>query len=168
MEIKKSVCPYDCPDCCGLLVSVENGQAVKVAGDPAHPFTRGTLCPKMARYERTVHSPQRLTTPLKRTGPKGSGTFQPISWDEAIAGIARHWKTIIREDGAEAILPYSYAGTMGTIQYSAGHAFFFALGASSLDRTICAPAKAQGYQDVMGKTLPTATQEANHSDLIIL
>ena len=168
MEIKKSVCPYDCPDCCGLLVSVENGQAVKVAGDPAHPFTRGTLCPKMARYERTVHSPQRLTTPLKRTGPKGSGTFQPISWDEAIAEIARHWKTIIREDGAEAILPYSYAGTMGTIQYSAGHAFFFALGASSLDRTICAPAKAQGYQDVMGKTLPTAPQEAQHSDLIIL
>ena len=168
MEIKKSVCPYDCPDCCGLLVSVDHERAVRVTGDPAHSFTRGTLCPKMAHYERTVHSPLRLTTPLKRTGPKGSGQFTPITWDEAIKTISTQWKTIIHEHGAEAILPYSYAGTMGTIQYSAGHSFFYALGASSLDRTICAPAKSRGYRDVMGGTLPTAPQEAQHSDLILI
>ena len=125
MEIKKSACPYDCPDCCGLLVYTEGDEVIKVKGDPSHSYTRGTLCPKMARYERTVHSPARLTTPLKRVGPKGSGEFAPISWDTAIAAIASQWKTIIDTYGAEAILPYSYAGTMGTIQYSAGHSFFY-------------------------------------------
>ena len=168
MEIKKSACPYDCPDCCGLLVTVDKGKALNVAGDKAHPFTRGTLCPKMAHYERTVHSSKRLTTPLKRVGKKGAGEFVPISWEDAIAEIADRWQKIIKNDGAEAILPYSYAGTMGTIQYSAGHALFYALGATSLDRTICAPAKGYGYRALMGKTLPTAPQEAQHSDYIIL
>lgn len=167
-EIKPSVCPYDCPDCCGLLITVEDGKAVCVAGDPEHAFTRGTLCPKMAHYERTVHSPKRIMTPLRRIGQKGEGRFSPIGWDEAIEEIARRWHGITKEYGAEAILPYSYAGTMGTIGYSAGHALFYALGATSLDRTICAPAKSRGYRDVMGATLPTAPQEAQHSDMIVL
>lgn len=167
-EIKPSVCPYDCPDCCGLLITVEDGKAVCVAGDPEHAFTRGTLCPKMAHYERTVHSAKRIMTPLKRVGQKGEGRFSPIGWDEAIEEIAGRWQSIIRDYGAEAILPYSYAGTMGTIGYSAGHALFYALGATSLDRTICAPAKSRGYRDVMGATLPTAPQEAQHSDMIVL
>ena len=168
MHMYKSACPYDCPDCCGLLITTANGKAIKVEGDPAHPFTRGTLCPKMSHYERTVHSPKRLLTPLKRAGAKGTGEFVSISWQEAIDTIASHWRKIMDEYGAEAILPYSYAGTMGTIQYSAGHALFFALGASSLDRTICAPAKADGYRSLMGGTLPTAPQEAQQSDYIIL
>ena len=167
-EIKPSVCPYDCPDCCGLLITVEDGKAVCVAGDPEHAFTRGTLCPKMAHYERTVHSAKRIMTPLKRVGQKGEGRFSPIGWEEAIEEIAGRWQSIIRDYGAEAILPYSYAGTMGTIGYSAGHALFYALGATSLDRTICAPAKSRGYRDVMGATLPTAPQEAQHSDMIVL
>ena len=167
-SIKRSVCPYDCPDCCGLLITVEDGKAVCVAGDPEHAFTRGTLCPKMAHYERTVHSPKRIMTPLRRIGQKGEGRFIPIGWDEAIEEIAGRWQSIIRDYGAEAILPYSYAGTMGTIGYSAGHALFYALGATSLDRTICAPAKSRGYRDVMGATLPTAPQEAQHSDMIVL
>lgn len=167
-EIKPSVCPYDCPDCCGLLVTVQDGRAVHIAGAPNHPFTRGTLCPKMAHYERTVHAKGRIMTPLKRIGKKGEGRFKPISWDAAIAEIAEHWQSIIDDFGAEAILPYSYAGTMGTIGYSAGHALFYALGATSLDRTICAPAKSRGYRDVMGATLPTAPQEAQESDMIIL
>lgn len=167
-EIKPSVCPYDCPDCCGLLITVEDGKAVRVAGDPEHAFTRGTLCPKMAHYERTVHSAKRILTPLRRVGQKGEGRFIPIGWDEAIEEIAGRWQSIIRDYGAEAILPYSYAGTMGTIGYSAGHALFYALGATSLDRTICAPAKSRGYRDVMGATLPTAPQEAQHSDMIVL
>ena len=167
-EIKPSVCPYDCPDCCGLLITVEDGKAVCVAGDPEHAFTRGTLCPKMAHYERTVHSAKRIMTPLRRAGQKGERRFIPISWDEAIEEIVGRWQSIIRDYGAEAILPYSYAGTMGTIGYSAGHALFYALGATSLDRTICAPAKSRGYRDVMGATLPTAPQEAQHSDMIVL
>ena len=80
MKIYKSVCPYDCPDACGLLIYVEDGRVVKVAGDPAHSFTRGTLCPKMAHYERTVYSERRLLTPLRRCGPKGNGQFRPITW----------------------------------------------------------------------------------------
>lgn len=167
-EIKPSVCPYDCPDCCGLLVTVQDGRAVHIAGDPNHPFTRGTLCPKMAHYERTVHAKGRIMTPLKRIGKKGEGRFKPISWEAAIAEIAEHWQSIIDDFGAEAILPYSYAGTMGTIGYSAGHPLFYKLGATSLDRTICAPAKSRGYRDVMGATLPTAPQEAQESDMIIL
>lgn len=167
-EIKPSVCPYDCPDCCGLLVTVQDGRAVHIAGDPNHPFTRGTLCPKMAHYERTVHAKGRIMTPLKRIGKKGEGRFKPISWEAAIAEIAEHWQSIIDDFGAEAILPYSYAGTMGTIGYSAGHPLFYKLGATSLDRTICAPAKSRGYRDVMGATLSTAPQEAQESDMIIL
>ena len=168
MDIVRSCCPHDCPDGCGFLVTRENGRAVRVAGDPEHPFTRGTLCPKMAHYERTVHSAKRILTPLRRVGQKGEGRFIPIGWDEAIEEIAGRWQSIIRDYGAEAILPYSYAGTMGTIGYSAGHALFYALGATSLDRTICAPAKSRGYRDVMGATLPTAPQEAQHSDMIVL
>lgn len=94
-----SVCPYDCPDACGLVVDVEGGRVVSVKGDESHPFTRGTMCPKMAHYERTVYSPRRLTTPLKRTGPKGSGKFEPISWDQALAEIAASWEKNYRRKG---------------------------------------------------------------------
>jgi len=163
-----TACPYDCPDCCGLLVTVEDGRAVKIAGDPAHPFTRGTLCPKMAHYERTVHHPGRLVTPLRRTGKKGAGDFAPIPWDEAIAEITERFRAIAKGYGAEAILPYSYAGTMGAVQHNGYHAFFYRLGASNLLRTICAPAKSYGVQAVMGKSFITAPQEAQQSDCIVL
>lgn len=167
-EIKRSVCPYDCPDACGLIVEVENGTAVKVSGDPAHPYTRGVSCPKMVNYERTVHSPQRLTTPLLRVGPKGAGKFEPISWGEAIERIAAKWKEIISADGAEAILPCSYAGTMGLVQRNAGHALFYKMGASRLDRTICSPAKGYGWSAVMGATLSVPPDEVMDSDLVII
>jgi anaerobic selenocysteine-containing dehydrogenase len=167
-EIKRSVCPYDCPDTCGLLVEVEDGKAVKVSGDPEHPFTRGTLCPKMNHYESTVHSPLRLTAPLARTGRKGAGQFQPISWPEAVRRITERWKEIVKAYGAEAILPYSYAGTMGLIQRNSGHPFFYRLGASRLDRTICAPAKEAGWKAVMGSTLAPHPEELASSDLVIL
>lgn len=157
MKTCTSVCPYDCPDACGLVVTVDGGRVVSVAGDKSHPFTRGTLCPKMAHYERTVHSPRRLTTPLKRIGPKGNGQFAPISWDQALAEIAGTWKAIIAE-----------AGTMGIVQHDALHGLFYRLGASELDRTICAPAKGRGFKDVMGNTMPTAPQAAQDSDCIFL
>ena len=167
-EIKRSVCPYDCPDTCGLLVEVVDGKAVQVSGDPEHPFTRGTLCPKMNHYERTVHSPLRLTTPLLCTGPKGSGQFRPVSWKEAIQQIADRWKKIIAQYGTEAILPYSYAGTMGLVQRNSGHPFFYRLGASRLDRTICAPAKEAAWKAVMGGTAAPHPDEVAESDLVIL
>ncbi len=166
--MKRSVCPYDCPDTCGLLVEVADGKAVKVSGDPEHPFTRGTLCVKMNRYEQTVHSPLRLLHPLLRAGAKGSGEFCPISWDEAIDRIGEAWQRIIGQYGPEAILPYSYAGTMGLIQRNAGHPFFHRLGASRLDRTICSPAKGAGWKAVMGETPAPHPDEAEESDLIIL
>ena len=166
--MNRSVCPYDCPDTCGLLVEVADGKAVKVSGDPEHPFTRGTLCVKMNRYQETVHSPLRLTRPLLRTGIKGSGIFQPISWEEAIDRIAERWQEIIDQHGSEAILPYSYAGTMGLIQRNAGHPFFYRLGASRLDRTICSPAKDVGWKTVMGETPAPHPDEVAESDLVIL
>lgn len=166
--VQRSVCPFDCPDACGLLVTVQDGRATAVAGDPDHPVTRGLLCPKMQHYERTVHSPRRLTTPLRRSGPKGSGQFEPISWDEAVAQICSRWQEIIADHGAEAILPYSYAGTMGLVQRNSGHPFFHKLGASRLARTICSPAKEAGWQAVMGETPALDQNELLQSDLVIL
>ncbi|MBM4348374.1 MAG: molybdopterin oxidoreductase family protein [Deltaproteobacteria bacterium] len=167
-KIKRSVCPYDCPDACGLLVEVADGRAVQVNGDPDHPFTRGTLCPKMNHYQDTVHSPLRLTHPLLRIGEKGSGLFQPISWGEAIERITHRWQEIIKHSGAEAILPYSYAGTMGLIHRNAGHPFFYRMGASRLERTICSPAKEAGWKAVMGNTPAPHPDEVAESDLVIL
>jgi anaerobic selenocysteine-containing dehydrogenase len=167
-SLTRSVCPYDCPDACGLLVEVADGKAVSVRGDPEHPFTRGTLCSKMLHYERTVHSPLRLTTPLLRAGPKGGGAFERISWDGAIGRTAETWRRIIGSHGAEAILPYSYAGTMGLIQRNSGHPFFHRLGASRLARTICSPAKDAGYQAVLGETPAPHPDEVGKSDLVIL
>lgn len=167
-NIVRSVCPFDCPDTCGLLVTVENGRAVGVKGDPEHPYTRGLLCPKMVHYEQTVHSPRRLTTPLRRSGPKGRGAFEPVSWEEAVAEIAGRWRQIMAEWGSEAILPYSYAGTMGLIQRNAGHPFFHRLGASRLDRTICAPAKGAGWEAVMGATPAVRPESVADSDLVLL
>lgn len=167
-KIKRSVCPYDCPDACGLLVEVSDGRAIKVSGDPEHPFTRSTLCPKMNRYQDTVHSPLRLTQPLIRAGEKGSGQFQPISWEEAIRRIVDRWNAITKQFGTEAILPYSYAGTMGLIQRNAGHPFFYRLGASRLERTICSPAKEAGWKAVMGETPAPHPDEVAESDLVIL
>jgi anaerobic selenocysteine-containing dehydrogenase len=167
-ELKRSVCPYDCPDACGMLVEVAAGKAVRVAGDPDHPHTRGSLCPKMAHYERTVHSSDRLTQPLVRTGPKGTGQFRPVSWEEAVGTITERWQRIITEYGPEAILPYSYAGTMGMVQRNVGDAFFYRLGASQLERALCSPAKSYGWSAVMGGTIAPHPAEAAESDFIIL
>lgn len=166
--IHRSVCPFDCPDACGLLVEVADGRALKVSGDPDHPVTRGLLCPKMQHYEQTVHSPRRLTTPLLRSGAKGAGTFTPISWDEAIVRICTGWKELVAQHGGESILPYSYAGTMGLVQRNSGHPFFHKLGASRLERTICSPAKDAGWKSLMGETAAMDPTEVGQSDLVIL
>lgn len=166
----KSVCPYDCPDACGLIVSVENNRVVSVRGNRDHAFTRGTLCPKMAHYEQVVHSPLRLQYPMKRIGKKGIGEDQyiRISWDEALDTIVNNFKETISTHGSESILRYSYAGTMGVIQSPAADYFFRRIGATDQDRGICSPAKQAGFRSVYGDTLAIKPQEAQHSDLIVL
>lgn len=168
MKVQRSVCPFDCPDRCGLLVHIKDNRVVKVQGDPEHPFTRGALCMKMAHYEQTVHAPDRLLTPLLRTGPKGEGVFTPISWEEAVSRIVHTWNGIYTSHGAEAILPFSAGGNMGLVQRSAGHPFFHKLGASRLDRTICAPALEHGWASVMGDTPGVCPEEAGRSDFLLL
>src|SRR5207237_10590058 len=116
-SVFKNVCPLDCPDTCSMLVTVDAGRAVELRGDPDHPFTRGFLCQKMASYLDRVYSPERLMFPLRRVGAKGEGRFERISWDVAIATIAERFRDIARSaDGPQAILPYSYYGTMGNLQ----------------------------------------------------
>ena len=127
-----SVCPHDCPSQCALEVTVESGRITDVAGDARHPFTRGVICGKVHDYAERVYGPTRVLTPLRRVGAKGEGRFEPIGWDDAIEEIAHRWRRIVAQWGAEAILPFSYGGTLGLLQYSAGHPLFHALGASRL------------------------------------
>src|SRR5256885_7774039 len=109
-----------------LVVTVADGRLTSVTGNPDHPFTQGVICGKVREYAERVHSPLRVRRPLRRVGPKGAGEFAPISWDDAIGTIADRWRAIMATDGAEAILPFSYAGSMGQIQYFAGHPLFHA------------------------------------------
>lgn len=165
---RTSVCPYDCPDACGLTLTVEGDRLQQVQGMKTHSFTRGTLCQKMQHYERTVHHSGRLTTPLRRIGPKGSGQFEPISWDEALQEIAEKFQYCIDTYGSESIMPYSYAGTMGILQKSAGDPLFAILGATRQDKGICSPAKRYGWASIMGNTLGNRPQDMQHSDCVVL
>jgi anaerobic selenocysteine-containing dehydrogenase len=150
-KIVKTACPHDCPDTCSMLATVEDGRLLSVHGNPENPFTRGNLCRKVAHYEERVYSKDRVLYPMKRIGAKGAGQFDRISWDEAIATIAERWKAIISESGPEAILPYSYAGTMGVVNMSAcENRLWNRMGASGLLRTICSSAAEAGYGYING------------------
>src|SRR6516225_7924182 len=165
----RAVCPHDCPDTCSMVVRVNGGSAVELRGDPDHPFTRGFLCQKVARYlDRTYHA-ERLQWPMKRSGPKGKGEFTRISWEEAIDIIVRRFQAIAASvDGPQAILPYSYAGTMGKLQGSSlDRRFFHRLGASLLDRTICATAGAAGCDITLGTRAAIDPEAVVHARDII-
>ncbi|NMM36565.1 MAG: molybdopterin oxidoreductase family protein [Glaciimonas sp.] len=170
-SIIRAVCPHDCPDTCALLVTVQDGVATEVRGDPDHPTTAGVLCTKVARYaERTYHK-SRLLSPMKRIGKKGEGKFAPISWDEAITTIALRLHSISARggDAAQAILPYSYAGTMGLVQgESMAMRFFHKLGASRLERTICSTAGGEGYKYTIGARIGTDVEQTEHAKLILI
>ncbi|HXG10001.1 MAG TPA: molybdopterin oxidoreductase family protein [Gemmataceae bacterium] len=165
----RAVCPHDCPDTCGMVVTVQDGRAIDLRGDRDHPFTRGFLCPKVARYLERVYHPERLRWPMKRVGPKGQGRFQRITWDEAIATIADRFAAIAASpDGPQAILPYSYAGTMGKLQGSSlDRRFFHRLGASLLDRTICATAGAAGCDITLGTRAAIDPEAVVHSRYLL-
>ncbi len=168
--IIRGACPHDCPDTCATITTVRNGRAIRIQGDPDHPFTSGFLCAKVNRYlERTYH-PDRLTQPLRRVGAKGEGRFEPVSWDEAIGDIAARLRDIAASsDGPQAILPYSYAGTMGLLQGSSvDRRFFHALGASRLDRTICSMAGKVGMQMTLGASVGADGEGVPDCDLVLL
>ncbi len=153
LTVVKNVCPLDCPDTCSMLVTVQDGVAIDLRGDPGHRFTRGFLCQKMAGYLKRVYSPDRLLEPLRRVGRKGDGRFERTTWDDALGEISARFAAIAGSaDGPQAILPYSYCGTMGKLQSSSlDRRFFHRLGASNLDRSICATAGAVGYEYTMGR-----------------
>jgi anaerobic selenocysteine-containing dehydrogenase len=164
----KSVCPHDCPSACSLVVSAADGRVLSVTGDPDHPFTRGVICGKVHAYAERVHSPLRIAFPLRRVGPKGRGEFARVSWAAAITEIADRWRAVIARSGAEAILPFSYAGTMGRIQYHAGHPFFHALGASRLDRTICVSTAYAGWKATLGRVTGNDSEQMVGAALVVL
>ncbi|GAA6121403.1 molybdopterin oxidoreductase family protein [Acidovorax sp. FG27] len=164
----RGACPHDCPDTCALLTTVENGVAIRVQGNPAHGHTDGVLCAKVSKYAERTHHPERLLMPLKRSGPKGSGRFTPVTWDEALDDIAQRLGAIAARD-PQAILPYSYAGTMGLVQgESMDRRFFHRLGASLLGRTICASAGGEGLTQTLGGKVGMKVEWFAESKLILI
>ena len=167
-QVRHSVCALDCPDTCSLLVTVDDGNATRLRGNPDHPVTRGFLCGKVARYLDREYSPDRLLYPRRRIGAKGEGRFARVTWDEALAEIAERLKTIAAQFGPEAILPYSYAGTMGLLQGGGmDRRFFHRLGATRLDRTICSAAGKAGMNAALGLRYGTEPEQFRHSKLIL-
>lgn len=181
-QIVKAACPHDCPDACGVLITVQDGRATKIQGDPEHPVTRGFLCAKVAKYLDRVYSPDRVLYPMRRVGPKGPAAgaavagegaratqvWQQISWDEALDEIMARFRAISAEFGSEAILPYSYGGTLGALNgASMDRRFFHRLGASQLDRTICSAAGEAGLKSVLGVKLGTEPEQFRHSKYIV-
>ncbi|HEX6289860.1 MAG TPA: molybdopterin-dependent oxidoreductase, partial [Herpetosiphonaceae bacterium] len=169
IRIVHAACPHDCPDTCAMLVTVKDGRAIKIGGDPAHPVTQGFLCAKVSRYiERTYHE-DRLLYPMRRVGPRGAGQWQRITWNEALDEIANRFRMISAEYGPQAILPYSYSGSLGLLMYgSMDRRFFNKLGASLLDRTICSTAGSQGYRYTVGQSIGTDPQQFASAKLIVL
>ena len=170
-KVIHAACPHDCPDACGVLITVEEGRAVKVQGDPSHPVTRGFLCAKVAKYLDRVYSPERVLYPMRRVSGKGAGgavAFRRISWQEALGEITRRFREISQQFGSEAILPYSYGGTLGALNSgSMDRRFFHRLGASQLERAICSAAGEAGLKSVLGVKLGTEPEQFRHSRYIL-
>src|SRR5262245_23527745 len=165
----RGACPHDCPDTCGVITEVADGKAVGFRADPDHPAAQGWLCAKVRPYLAHVYHPGRLLHPLRRVGPKGSGQFQRITWDDALGEIASRWKAIINESGAEAILPYSYSGTLGMLQMAVSSGRFWnRLGASQLERSICGAAAETAVEATLGKRWSAPYDDVVNSKLVIL
>ena len=175
-RVVHAACPHDCPDACGVLITIEDGRATRIQGDPEHPVTRGFLCAKVAKYLDRVYSPGRVLYPMRRVAPKGPcgagaparEVFQRISWDEALDEITHRLRRIVAEYGCESILPYSYGGTLGALNgASMDRRFFHRLGASQLERSICSTAGEEGLKSVIGIKLGTEPEQFAHSRYII-
>jgi anaerobic selenocysteine-containing dehydrogenase len=167
-HVVHGACPHDCPDTCALRVTVQDGRAIRVAGDPDHPPTHGALCTKVSRYTERSYHPERVLTPLRRVGPKGSGQFEPVGWDEALDDIAERLAAIAARD-PQAVLPYSYAGTMGWLQgESMDRRFFHRMGASLLDRTICSSAGGDALAATYGGKVGMHLEDYAAAKLILI
>ncbi len=167
--ILPSVCALDCPDACSLKITVEDGRAVKLEGDDQHAYTQGFACVKTVHYPERQERDDRILTPLRRVGPKGSGQFEPTSWDEALDEIAVRLRKILDRDGPQSILPYCYSGTLGQVEGAHALAFFRALGALELDQTICATTGSAGWEANYGPNkLGPEPEDVIHSRMILL
>ena len=165
----RGACPHDCPDTCAMLVSVRDGRAVEVRGDPGHPFTRGALCVKVNNYVDKAYSPDRVLYPMRRTGPKGSGQFARISWDEALDEIAGRFRAAIAEHGPETVMPVSYLGTEGILNgLNVGDPFFNKLGATITERTYCDSGACTAYTMTIGATAGVDPESLVHSRYIVI
>src|SRR5712692_6534499 len=165
----RGACPHDCPDTCAMLVAVRDGRAVEVRGDPGHPFTRGGLCVKVNNYVDKVYSPDRVLYPLRRTGPKGSGRFGRVSWDEALDEIAGRFRSAVAGHGAESIMPVSYLGTEGILNgLNVGDPFFNKLGATITERTYCDSGACTAYTMTIGATAGVDPESLVHSRYILI
>jgi anaerobic selenocysteine-containing dehydrogenase len=164
----RGACPHDCPDTCALITTVQDGVALRVQGNPGHAPTAGVLCNKVSHYAERTYHPERLLQPMRRVGPKGSGAFVPVAWDEALDDIARRLQAIAARD-PQAILPYSYCGTMGLVQgESMAGRFFHQLGATLLDRTICASAGAEALNQTYGGKVGMKVEFFAEAKLILI
>ena len=162
-------CPHDCPDGCAMLFDVEDGKLVKVRGNPANTYTTDRLCAKLNDYHAHHYNPDRILYPMRRTGPKGSDTFERISWDDALAAIRDRWKDIIATHGGEAILPYGYAGNLGLLNgMNSGDAFFNRLGATTAEKTFCASGNVTAHFMTIGPSLGTDPESFVHSKFILI
>ena len=171
VHLVRAACPHDCPDTCALQVTVQGGRVIRVQGDPVHPPTQGALCTKVSRYAERSYHPERVLQPLRRVGPKGAGRFEVVGWDEALDAIAARLKAIAARgpDAAQAVLPYSYAGTMGLVQgESMAARFFHRLGASRLDRTICSSAGGEALAATYGAKVGMHVEHYAESRLILI
>src|SRR3974390_653339 len=170
-RVVHAACPHDCPDACGTLITVEDGRATRIQGDPAHPVTQGFLCAKVAKYLDRVYSPDRVLYPMRRVAAKGTGgetAFERISWDEALNEITARLKQISAEFGPEAVLPYSYGGNLGVLNGgSMDMRFFHRMGASQLLRTICATTGGDAIVSIYGRKTGTEPEQFRHSKYII-
>ena len=169
VRVVLGTCHHDCPDSCGWQVMVDDDVAVKMRGNPDHPYSRGELCPKVNHFLDRVYSPERITTPLLRTGAKGSGEFRHASWDEALALVARRVADEIARHGGETVLPWSSAGTQGLLQMSSLDRRFFArLRASRTTGALCGSTARTGYARATGSGLSTDPATVVHSRYVIL
>ena len=162
-------CPHDCPDTCSMLMTVEDNRLASVRGNPDQPFTRGRLCVKVNNYQDRVHSDARILHPLRRRGAKGSGQFERITWEDALAEIGSRWRNIISEHGPQSILPYSYLGAMGILNgLTVGDPFFNHLGATISERTFCDSGSCTAYAMTIGHTAGVDPESFVYSKYIIL
>src|SRR5271170_1866036 len=168
METIRVVCGHDCPDMCSLLAEVDGGVVKRITGDPGNAFTAGFACAKVNRDAELVHSPERLKTPLRRTGAKGEGKFAPIGWDEALNEITERWRCIIAESGAEALLGYAYSAHQGLMNRGLPSGLFRALGATRLlAGTVCDTCCEEAWNYTCGPVGGADPETVDESDLII-